>query len=251
MSENVRSYVEEGICYIAFNRPDKKNAVTLEMYRQFADNIRAAESNQQVKVIILCSDNEHFTAGNDLSDFLENPSMDKNSATYQFLQAITTCSLPLIASVTGFAIGIGSTMLLHCEQVFADETAVFSFPFINLGLVPEAGSSLLLPRLTGYKKAADWLMTGESFSAKAAYDAGLVSHLVAEGEVLHSATAYAQKLCEKPRQTLIEIKRLLRRDEEALMDRIDHEVILFSECLDSAPAKEAMTAFLEKRKPKF
>ena len=251
MKDLIKCTHSDGICFISFNRPDKKNAITLGMYQQLADSINTAANDEKVKVIVLGSENEHFTAGNDLGDFLKNPSMDESSAVYQFLQALICCPLPVIAAVQGFAIGIGSTLLLHCERVIAGESAVFAMPFINLGLVPEAGSSLLLPRLIGYQKAADWMLTGDTISAKDAFAAGFVSQLVPEGEVLHTAMAYAQKLTEKPRETLIEIKKLLRRDEEALEERVNVELELFVQCLNSAPAKEAMTAFIEKRQPNF
>lgn len=251
MNKLIEITVQQNTCQILLNRPEKKNAITLEMYQLLAEAIQTAAADKQIKVILLGSNNEYFTAGNDLGDFLKNPALDKNSSIYQFLQALINCPLPIIAAVQGFAVGIGSTMLLHCEQVIADETAVFSMPFINLGLVPEAGSSLLLPRLIGYKKAADWMLTGDAVSAKDAYDAGFVSQLVAAGDALKVAEAYAQKLCSKPRETLIDIKRLLRRDDEALQQRMAVELSLFTQCLDSAAAKEAMTAFMEKRKPNF
>ena len=251
VSDFIKSISNNGICVISLDRPEKKNAITLQMYQQIADAITVAIGDKSTKVIILDSENEHFTSGNDLSDFLKNPSMDEDSSVYQFLQALITCPLPIISAVEGYAIGIGSTMLLHCEQVIASQSATFAFPFINLGLVPEAGSSLLLPRLVGYQKAADWLLTGDTISAQDAYEAGFVSRLVAEGEASEVAMAYAKKLCEKPRETLVEIKRLLRRNEEALQQRVEIELELFVQCLNSEPAKEAMTAFIEKRKPNF
>jgi enoyl-CoA hydratase/carnithine racemase len=201
-------------------------------------------------VILLGSNNEHFTAGNDLADFLANPSIDPDSSVYQFLTALMHCPLPVVAAVQGFAIGIGSTLLLHCEQVFAHTSARFSFPFINLGLVPEAGSTLLLPQLTGYQKAADLLLLGEVFSAEEALKIGFVAHVL-QDNVQESAFSYAQQLAQKPRASLMAIKKLLRRDTEALSVRSDFELATFIECLNSAPAKEAMSAFLEKRKPNF
>lgn len=239
------------VCQILFDRPLKKNAITAVMYQQMADAINAAATNESIKVIVLASANEHFTAGNDLADFLAKPAIEKESPVYAFIQALMCCPLPIIAAVQGFAVGIGSTLLLHCEQVFAAESAVFSFPFINLGLVPEAGSSLLLPRLVGYQKAADLLLRGSTFSAEEALAMGFVSKVVGNDMAYHAAMDYAVLLCEKPRSSLIEVKRLLTRDVESLQQRADIELNSFVQCLNSPAAKEAMTAFLEKRKPDF
>lgn len=251
MNSQVTKVYKGAVCLICINRPDKKNAITLDMYQMMADALLEAADNRATKVVVLGSESEHFTSGNDLGDFLRNPSMDKDGAIYQFLSALIDCPLPVVAAVQGFAIGIGATLLLHCDQVIADETATFAFPFVNLGLVPEAGSSLLLPRLVGYQKAADWLLTGDSISAREALAAGLVAKLVPEGQSLKSAIEYAEKLAGKSRETLIRIKQLLRRDEESLHARVDIELEFFVECLNSVPAKEAMTAFLQKRKPDF
>ncbi len=236
---------------ILFDRAEKKNAITLDMYQQLADGINSAAEDSSVKIIVLGSLNENFTAGNDLADFLANPSLDEGSPTYQFLKALVNCPLPIIAAVEGFAIGIGSTLLLHCERVFSGSTATFAFPFINLGLVPEAGSSLLLPRLVGYQQAADWLLTGEAFTVQQALKAGFVSEVVEQGLALQQAMQYATKLSQKPRETLIEVKQLLRRDEENLNERVDAELQQFMSCLSSPAAIEAMSAFMEKRKPNF
>jgi enoyl-CoA hydratase/carnithine racemase len=250
MSATIVVKFEGHICQILFNRPEKKNAITAEMYQLMADAIKHAESNTTIKVIVLSSTSENFTAGNDLVDFLANPSIAEDSGVYQFLQALMHAQLPIIAAVEGFAVGIGSTLLLHCEQVFASVNAKFSFPFVNLGLVPEAGSTLLLPQQVGYKKAADLLMLGNAFTADEAHSMGFVSELVSNN-VLSEAMSYAQQLAEKPRTSLIEIKRLLKRDVESLQSRADIELQSFVECLNSPAAKEAISAFLEKRKPDF
>lgn len=251
MSELILVKNSNQVCQIFFNRPDKKNAITLDMYQKMADALGDAVANKEIKVVVLGSEGEHFTAGNDLGDFLKNPSMDKSGPIYQFLAALITCPLPVVVAVQGFAIGIGSTLLLHADQVIADETAVFSFPFVNLGLVPEAGSSLLLPRLVGYQRAADWLLTGDPIPAREALAAGLVGKLVPSGKALPEAMEYAAGLSGRSRETLIKIKQLLRKDEEPLMQRVDIELGYFVECLRSVPAREAMSAFLEKRKPDF
>ena len=250
MNELIVVKNEGAVCQILFNRPEKKNAITAAMYQQMADALNEAASNVAIKVIVLGSTGENFTAGNDLADFLANPSIAKDSPVYQFLQALMHCPLPVIAAVNGFSIGIGSTLLLHCEQVFAGKDANFAFPFINLGLVPEAGSSLLLPQRVGYLKAAAWLLEGKPFGAEEALNAGFISQVV-DDDVLAAALSYATLLAGKPRDILIETKRLLRRDYETLQTRADIELQSFVQCLASPAAKEAMSAFLEKRKPDF
>lgn len=250
MAEQVIVMQEGAVCLISMQRPEKRNAITAGMYRLMADAIQDAAANNSVKVIVLAGSGGNFTAGNDLSDFLANPSIEKGSPVHDFLQALIHCPIPLIAAVDGFAIGIGSTLLLHCEQVFAAEGAQFSFPFVDLGLVPEAGSTLLLPAVAGYQKAADLLLSGRAFSAREAAEVGLVGHIVS-GAAQEAALAYARQLSGKPRSSLVEIKRLMKRDMETLQQRADVELQSFVQCLNSPAAREAMAAFLEKRKPDF
>lgn len=241
--------LSDNVLIIALNRPEKKNAITQSMYQDMADALVSVQTNSQIKCVILQSTSENFTAGNDLVDFLRNPSMAKDSPTYQFLQALVACPVPVIAAVKGFAIGIGSTLLLHCEQVFADNSAMFALPFINLGLVPEAGSSLLLPRQIGYQKAADLLLTGRNFAADEAQEMGFVSQLVSD--VNEAALNYARLLSQKPRSALVETKRLLRKDDQGLQQRLHEELDAFVHYLNEPAAREALTAFVEKRKPDF
>jgi enoyl-CoA hydratase/carnithine racemase len=238
------------VCSIRFNRGDKKNAITQQMYGLIADGIEQAVANSDIRVIFIGSENEHFSAGNDLADFLQNPSMGTDTEVYRFLQAMVNCPLPVVAAVQGYAVGVGSTLLLHCEQVFADKNAIFSMPFVNLGLVPEAGSSALLPKLVGYQKAADILLNGDAFSGEDAKAMGFVSQLV-DADVEAKALAYAEELATKPRETLVAIKALLKRNEEPLIDRVHAELEVFVKSLKSPAAVEAMTAFMEKRKPNF
>lgn len=249
MTDTVSVIRKDTLLHIQINRPDKKNAITQTMYQAMADALQTAAENPAVKVIVLAGSGDNFTAGNDLVDFLQNPTMEQGSPVYQFLQALVTCPLPIVAAVKGFAIGIGSTLLLHCEQVFADKSAVFSLPFINLGLVPEAGSSLLLPRQIGYQKAADLLLTGRNFTADEALQLGFVSQIA--DDVDQAALAYAQLLAGKPRSALIETKRLLRKDAEPLQARLHDELDAFVRYLNAPAAREALTAFSEKRKPDF
>jgi enoyl-CoA hydratase/carnithine racemase len=236
---------------LSINRPEKKNALTSSMYAQLAAEINNANENMHYKAILLTGGHSFFTAGNDLADFMSNPNMDESTPVFHFLNALIESELPIIAAVEGFAVGVGTTMLLHCDQVFAGRSASFSMPFINLGLVPEACASLLLPRQVGYQQAANWLMTGDTFSADEACQAGLVAQLVSDGEADAQAQAFVEKLAQKPRSALIATKRLLRRPEETLQARLHAELELFIEGLNGPAAKEAMTAFMEKRPANF
>lgn len=237
--------------HIQLDRPEKKNALSQAMYQLMADAINAASADKAVKVIVLSGEGGNFTSGNDLADFLQDPSMQKDSPVYQFLMSLVHCEIPILAAVEGFAVGIGSTLLLHCERVFAAEDAIFSLPFINLGLVPEAGASLLLPRLVGYQQAAHWLLSGDKFSAAEAQAAGFVGRVCSPGQALAEALEYASMLQQKPRSGLVATKKLLRRDDEALHQRLHIELELFVEHLSAPAAVEAMTAFMEKRAPDF
>lgn len=249
MPSLILSQQQSAILTLTLNRPEKKNALNQAMYQSMADVLNAAAANPTIKVLIINSSSDNFTAGNDIVDFLANPSMQVDSPVYQFLQALITFPLPIIAAVKGFAIGIGSTLLLHCEQVFAEQSTQFSLPFINLGLVPEAGSSMLLPRQIGYQQAADLLLTGRQFNADEAQRLGFISQQVRN--VDQAAWQYAQCLMEKPRSGLIETKRLLRKDDEALQSRLHDELDAFVRHLNADAAKEALTAFTEKRKADF
>ncbi|MGH8653971.1 MAG: enoyl-CoA hydratase [Gammaproteobacteria bacterium] len=225
---------EGAVQRIRLNRPEKRNAITIEMYAALADAIVAAERDRSVRVMLLHGAGDAFCAGNDLQDFLANPPHDEASPGFRFLRVMSHATKPLVAVVHGAAVGIGTTMLLHCDFVYAADSARFHLPFVNLGLCLEGASSVLLPALAGYPRAAELLMLGEPFGAAKAREAGLVTEVVAEAELLAIATAAAEKLADKPPGALKIAKQLLRR---AL--------------LRSPEAKEAFTAFLEKRKPDF
>jgi enoyl-CoA hydratase/carnithine racemase len=242
---------ESGVLHLLLSRPEKKNALSLAMYQAMADAINAASADTAVKVIVLSGEGGNFTSGNDLADFLQDPSVQEESPVYQFLMSLLHCEIPIIAAVEGFAIGIGSTLLLHCERVFAAENAIFSLPFINLGLVPEAGASLLLPRFVGYQQAAHWLLSGDKFSATEAHAAGFVGKVCAPNWALREALIYAHMLQQKPRSGLVATKKLLRRDDEPLPQRLQIELDLFVQHLSAPAAVEAMTAFMHKRAPDF
>jgi enoyl-CoA hydratase/carnithine racemase len=241
-----------GILTITFNRPDKKNAITAAMYQIIADALKDAESDAEVRVILITGKEEIFTAGNDLDDFLQNPPQSVESPVYQFIQALIHATKPVVAAVAGPAVGIGTTLLLHCDLVYAAENARFSMPFAKLGLCPEFSSSLVLPQIAGYQRAAEKLMLGEAFSAQEACAMGFVNKVLPTAELLAFAQAQADKLVALPASSLRATKHLMKSKKTAAIEaQIEEESILFGEMLVSKEAKEAFNAFFEKRKPDF
>jgi enoyl-CoA hydratase/carnithine racemase len=251
MTDHVKIERDESVLIIRMDRPEKKNALTTEMYSLMADAIESAGSDRTIKALLFTGSGGVFTAGNDLYDFLHNPPRSPDSPVNRFIRAMVTTDVPIVAAVDGAAVGIGTTMLLHFEQVFATERARFSLPFINLGLVPEAGSSLLLVEACGYRNAAELLMLGEPFTAGQALEYGIVSRICDPGDLFDAALGFARKLASKPGTALRDTKRLLRRSKEPLPRRIEAEMELFARGLESPAAKEAMQAFFEKRPPDF
>ena len=242
----------DGILRIEINRPDKKNALTAAMYQAMADAIKAAEGDSKVRVVLIHGKADLFTAGNDLQDFLDNPPRDDNRPVFQFLYGISQAQKPIVAAVAGVAVGIGTTMLLHCDLVYAAPNARLQLPFVNLGLVPEAASSLLLPALLGYQRAAELLLLGEPFTAQKGKEIGLVTEVVPEDQLYDTAMAQAKKLAGKPAASLRLTKKLMKLGHmDAVAQRIKLESDHFGERLASPEAKEAFSAFLEKRKPDF
>jgi enoyl-CoA hydratase/carnithine racemase len=251
MSKNIKTSLKDGILTIHMDRPDKKNAMTTDMYSSMAKAISDAETDPDTRVIMIKGSKNSFCAGNDLGDFLNNPPTSNNSPVFKFLKTIAEAKLPLVAAVDGVAVGVGVTMLLHCDFVYMTKNSTLSLPFVNLGLVPEAGSSMLLPQLAGHQRASELLMLGEPFSPDVALDIGLVNEICTPDMLEKKALETAKKLREKPRDALIQTKALMRRDFETVTKRIDEEGKIFKKCLTSADAKEALTAFKENRKPKF
>lgn len=237
---------------IGMNRPDRKNALTAAMYQGLADALRAAEAESGVRAVVIHGVQGTFTAGNDLQDFLTNPPRGTSAPVFQFLGALVTAQKPLIAAVEGPAVGVGTTMLLHCDFVYAAENARFALPFVNLGICPEAASSFLLPLVAGYQRAAKLLMLGEPFSAHDAYDAGIVTEIVTSGTAATMAMATARKLADRPASAIRTTKRLLKKQYQAQINAaLLEEADLFGKMLAEPAAREAMSAFLEKRKPDF
>ena len=237
---------------LQFNRPAKKNAITGAMYQQMADALKEAEHDADVRVILFVGSPQVFTAGNDLDDFMHQPPTTLESPVHQFLWQISHVGKPVIAAVAGAAVGIGTTMLLHCDLVYAATNARFSMPFTQLGLCPEAASSLLLPQLAGYQRAAEKLLLGEAFLADEAQQCGLVNRILEADKLLAYAHAQADKLIALPAASLRATKRLMKR---AQLSTIESHMLAESESFGAmlvAPeAKEAFTAFFEKRKPDF
>jgi enoyl-CoA hydratase/carnithine racemase len=241
----------DGILTITINRPEKKNALTSAMYAAMADALDAAETDAAVRVIVFAGNGGAFTAGNDLQDFLNNPPQGDESPVFRFLRAISTASKPLVAAVNGVAVGVGTTMLLHCDLVYVGTDARLSLPFVNLALVPEAASSLLLPAMIGYHRAAELLLLGEPFNAETAKDYGIANAIFPDARVLPEAMQVAAKLAAKPPTALRLTKQLLRQTRGDIAGQMAAEGVHFRSQLKSAEAREAMTAFFEKRPPKF
>jgi enoyl-CoA hydratase/carnithine racemase len=243
---------ESGVLTIRFNRPDKKNSVTAAMYEVLARTLAEASADQAVRVVVFAGNEQIFCAGNDLGDFVKNPPDASDAPVWQFLRILSAFPKPVIAAVCGAAVGIGTTMLLHCDLVFAGDNAMFSLPFVNLGLCPEAASSLLLPKLTGYQRAARALLTGDAFDANTALQMGLVNQVLPVDETFAFAQREAAKLVAKPLGAIVETKRLMKADERAATeDRMNEEAAVFGKMVTAGAAQEAIAAFAEKRKPDF
>jgi enoyl-CoA hydratase/carnithine racemase len=251
MTENVVAAVQNRIATIRINRPDKKNALTRAMYVAMSDAIRQAGEDAGVRVILLTGSDNCFTAGNDIADFA-NAKPGEAPVAIEFLRTLAQAKKPVIAAVSGVAIGIGTTMLLHCDLVYAAENARFQLPFVNLGLCPEAGSSLILPAMMGYHRAAELILFGEPFGAEAARELGLVNRILGAHEVMSTAVQRALQLAGKPPAALKATRMLLQSGaRDAIARAMDRETEQFAVLLQGPEAKEAMAAFLQRRKPDF
>ncbi|HYZ16890.1 MAG TPA: enoyl-CoA hydratase-related protein [Candidatus Acidoferrum sp.] len=235
----------EAVRSIWLDRPDKKNAITSAMYGALADAIASA-ADENIGAILISGRGKTFTAGNDLRDFLEHPPSDGEAPVFRFLLALARTDVPLIAAVNGAAIGVGTTMLLHCDLVYASPSAIFKVPFVDLGLVPENASSVLLPRTIGRAHAGAALYLGETIDAERACADGIVTKIVAEDELEATAFAAAAAIAAKPREAVRATKRLVGHDRAGIIAAIEREGIAFRERLASPEAREAMTAFLER-----
>jgi len=246
MSE-IEIEVRDTVLSLRFNRPEKKNAITEAMYIAMAQAIEVIDP--KVRVVLFSGAGGCFSAGNDLKSFLQSPPKDAGHPVIRFIKALPNVAVPMVAAVEGAAIGIGTTLLLHCDLVVAATSAQFGLPFVKLGLVPEAGSSLLLPNLIGYQRAAQMLLLGDPLDAATAERFGLVTHLVEPAQLMATVDALVAKLVALPPAALRATKRLLKTNETSA--RIDEELAVFLDRLTSAELKEAATAFLEKRPADF
>jgi enoyl-CoA hydratase/carnithine racemase len=249
---DILQHLDAGVMTLTFNRVDKKNSITRDMYSALANGVEQAQADAAVRVVVIQGHETIFSAGNDIADFLHQPPSGQDSPVFRFLRAIATVDKPVVAAVAGPAVGIGTTLLFHCDLVYAGDNAAFSMPFVNLGLCPEAASSLLAPRMFGYHRAAEALLLGEPFFAEAALEVGLVNRVVPPTEVNAYAQTQARKLAAKPLSSLIETKRLMKGGQQAeVLARMAEEGQSFGRMLREPAAREAFSAFMEKRKPDF
>jgi len=253
MSEHVRVEKRDSVLSITLARPERRNAITMEMYSALGEAVEQGAGDRSVRLITFRGEGQDFAAGNDLADFLQPvPGEREEIPVWRFLRALAACETPLVAAVHGNCVGIGTTMLLHCDLVVADEGTRFSVPFVDLGLVPEAASSLLLPQMAGRRLAARYLLLAEPFGVEEALAIGLVSHRSKSGELDQALDEIIERLIAKPADALRATQRLLREGTgEAIVDRMRLESSLFAERLRSSEVKEAISAFFEKRKPDF
>ncbi len=253
MSEHVRVEKEGAVLAITLARPERRNAITIAMYSALADAIESASNDTSVRVITLCGEGQDFAAGNDLADFLEAaPRNDEEIPVWRLLRTVATCKTPIVAAVHGNCVGIGTTILLHCDLVVADENTRFSMPFVDLALVPEAASTLLFPRIAGRRRAARYLLLAEPFGAPEAEAIGLVSRVAPNGTLNSKLNEIVSSLLAKPPEALRQTQKLLRHGaSEEIIERMKLESSIFADRLASREVKEAITAFFEKRKPNF
>jgi len=242
----VLSSLNSSILTLSLNRPEKQNAITRDMYQFMADQLKEANGDFGVRAVLITHEGPHFTAGNDLYDFLDAPPLEPGSPVMQFLEQIHTFTKPLLAAISGNAVGIGTTMLMHCDVVIASPSTKFSMPFVNLGLVPEAGSSILFPRLVGYQRAAQIFLTGEPFGSDYAKEIGLIAEI--SDQPLQKAKEFAAKIAVQPPNAVIQTKALIKselHDKVSAVMRAEGE--LFQMALQSDEAREAFMNFLAKK----
>jgi enoyl-CoA hydratase/carnithine racemase len=248
---SIQTSLAHGVATIEIARPEKKNALTAAMYQAMADALCRAQ-DQGARVVLLTGQPSIFTAGNDLEDFMQRPAEGPEAPVFQFMRALTGCELPVVVAVTGAAIGIGTTLLLHCDLVYLADDARLQMPFVNLGLVPEFASSVILPQLLGRAKASEKLLLGEPITPAEALACGLATGVLPSHEVLPQARRAAARLASLPQGAVRQSKQLLRAPTAAKISEVmERERVVFSERLKSPEAKEAFAAFFERRKPDF
>ncbi len=249
---DILSHTEAGVMTLTINRVAKKNSITVGMYLALIAALEQAGTDAAVRAVVIQGHETIFSAGNDIGDFLSGASATLDAPGFRFLRRISTFAKPIVASVCGPAVGIGTTLLLHCDLVYAGDNAAFSLPFVNLGVCPEAASSLLVPQLMGYPRAAEALLLGEPFMAETALDIGMINRIVPPAEANALAQRQALKLAAKPMTALLETKRLMKKTQAAAVaDRMDEEIVSFARMMREPAAREAFSAFMEKRRPDF
>jgi enoyl-CoA hydratase/carnithine racemase len=246
-AENVVIERDGNVLVITFARPQKKNALTGAMYEAAASALLEVGGDRSIGAVLFRGAGGDFTAGNDLADFLDAAETTAELPAFAFIKTLAACETPLVAAVEGVAIGIGATLTLHCDLVYASPGALFRMPFVDLGLVPEAASSLLLPRRIGLAKASQFLLLGDAFGADEALRLGLVNEIIAAGKLRAYALAQAERLAAKPREALMATRRLIRGDRDAVSARIEAEGRDFSAALASGEARAAFSSFLRKK----
>jgi enoyl-CoA hydratase/carnithine racemase len=257
MSEFIRTATLNGVATIEIARPEKKNALTVAMYQAMADALRAAAADGSVRAVLITGQPGIFTSGNDIEDFMSRPpgaggSNTAEAPVFQFMKALVECDKPVVAAVTGAAIGIGTTMLLHCDFAFVSDEARLAMPFVGLGLVPEYASSLLVPQLMGHRQAAQKLLLGDPFTGEEAVACGLANAVLPAAEVVNHARRVAERFNALPPGAVREAKRLMRAPQrELVMKTIAEEGAIFAARLRSPEAMEAFQAFFQKRKPDY
>ncbi|MDO5623692.1 MAG: enoyl-CoA hydratase [Pseudomonadota bacterium] len=249
---DILTHQDAGVLTLTFNRAERKNSINVAMYDALATALEQAADDAATRVLVIQGHETVFSAGNDIEDFLKNKPSTQDSPVFRFLRGMATFPKPIVAAVCGPAVGIGTTLLFHCDLVYAGDNAAFSMPFVNLGLVPEAASSLLVPQMLGYHRAAEALLLGEPFMAEAALEVGLVNRVLPPTEANAYAAAQARKLAAKPLSSLVATKQLMKgHQQQAVLARMAEEGAHFGRMLSEPAAREAMTAFMEKRKPDF
>ncbi|QEE28893.1 enoyl-CoA hydratase [Terriglobus albidus] len=240
------------ILRIELNRPQKKNALTSEMYITIAELLNGAQSNPEVRVVLIHSSGDVFSAGNDLQDFIDHPPGTGDGPQKKLIDALSRLDIPLVAAVRGAAVGSGATMLSYCDFVYVGESSKFQYPFINLAVVPEFGTSFSLPEQVGYLRAAEVILLGHPFDATVAQSMGLVTKVLPDSEVFEVAVRTSNELAQKPAGALQASKQLMRRQIRPHVEQaVQAELVEFSEKVRSAEAREAFAAFFEKRPPRF
>ena len=249
---NIRTATFNGVATIEIARPEKKNALTQAMYQAMADAVNAAREDSAVRALLITGQPGVFTAGNDLEDFMQRPPQGADSPVFRFMRALLECDKPVVAAVTGAAVGIGTTLLLHCDLVYVSDEARLAMPFVSLGLVPEYASSLLVPQLMGHVRAAEKLLLGEPFTPEQAVEYAIANAVLPAGEVLNHARRIAERFNQLPPGAVQQAKQLLRGPQrEQIVETIRREGAIFAARLRSPEAMEAFQAFFQKRKPDY